>query len=270
MTVAYSGGVGSPDGIGLSGTGLVPLAASPTSLAFGTVSAGNTSSAQTLTLKNNNPSTTLSINVAYSKDYAAASGGTCGASLAGAASCTVNVTFTPDQNGAVNGAVSVTDGVAQSPLVVALSGSGSGFAASPLTFSPTSASFTNVVVGTSSSKNVTVKNVSASSVNITSALGSRDYSASGCVTTLLPSATCVLTVNFNPSNSGSIKGAIAVTNNTSVNPDVLDASGTAILPVTVSPTSVNLGSWIYDEQLGYSDGDEPHCVSSDHLLSCER
>jgi Pro-kumamolisin, activation domain/Abnormal spindle-like microcephaly-assoc'd, ASPM-SPD-2-Hydin len=244
LTVAYSGGVGSPDRIGLSGTGLVPLAASPTSLAFGTVTMGNTSPSKTLTLKNDNPSTALSINVAYSKDYAAATGGTCGASLAGGTSCTVNVAFTPHQNGAINGAVSVTDNVAQSPLVVALSGSGSGFGASPLTFSPTSASFTNVVLGTSSSKSVTVKNVSASSVKITSALGSGDYSASGCVTTLLPSATCVLTVNFKPSTSGPLKGAIAVTNNNSVNPDVLDASGTAILPVTISPTSVNLGSWV--------------------------
>lgn len=243
LTFAYSGGVGSPDRIGLAGTGLVPLAASPTSLAFGTVTVGTTSAAKTLTLKNDNPSTALSIKLAYSNDYAT-SGGTCGASLAGGASCTVNVTFTPHQNGAINGAVSVTDGVAQSPLVVALSGSGSGGVAFPLTFSPTSASFTNVVVGTSASKSVTVKNVSASSVNITSILGSGDYSASGCITTLLPSATCVLTVKFNPSTTGSIKGAIAVKNNTSVNPDVLNASGTAILPVTISPTSINLGTWI--------------------------
>ena len=113
-----------------------------------------------------------------------------------------------------------------------------------MSYSPTSASFTNVAVGTSASKSVTVKNVSASSVKITSTLGSGDYSASGCVTTLLPAATCVLTVNFKPSTTGSIKGAIAVTDNTSVNPDVLDASGTAIMPVTISPTSVNLGSWI--------------------------
>jgi Pro-kumamolisin, activation domain/Abnormal spindle-like microcephaly-assoc'd, ASPM-SPD-2-Hydin len=243
LTVAYSGGVGAPDRIGLSGAGLTPLAASPTSLVFGTVTVGTTSPAKTLTLTNDNPSTALSISVAYSKDYAT-SGGTCGASLAGGASCTVDVTFTPHQNGAINGAVSVTDGVAQSPLVVALSGGGSGGAASPLTFSPTSASFTNVVVGTSASKSVTVKNVSASSVKITSALGSGDYSASGCVTSLLPLATCVLTVNFKPSSTGSINGAIAVTNNTGENPDVLDASGTAILPVTISPTSVNLGSWI--------------------------
>jgi hypothetical protein len=240
LTVAYSGGVGSPDRIGLSGTGLVPLAASPTSLAFGTVTVGTTSPAKTLTLKNDNPSTTLSINVAHSNDYATS--GTCGASLAGGASCTVNVTFTPHQSGVIDGAVSVTDGVAQSPLVVALSGSGSGGAASPLSFSPTSASFTNVVVGTTASKSVTVKNVSASSVKITSALGSGDYSASGCVTTLLPLSTCVLTVNFKPSASGSIAGAIAVANSSTVNPDVLDASGTAILPVTISPTSVNLGS----------------------------
>ncbi len=203
VTVPY-GGVGSPDRLGLSGTGLVPLAGSPISLAFGTVTVGTTSAIKTVTLKNDNPATTLNIAVSVSGDYAR-SGGTCGNSLGGGSSCTVGLTFRPHQNGATNGTLTVTDGVAFNPLVVALSGSGSGGVASPLAFSPASLSFSNVVVGTSSAKTVTVKNVSASSVNITTS-ASGDYKASGCSGNLPSTATCTLTVTFTPSTNGAIQG----------------------------------------------------------------
>jgi hypothetical protein len=150
------------------------------------------------------------------------------------------LTFRPHQNGATNGTLTVTDGVAFNPLVVALSGSGSGGVASPLAFSPASLSFSNVVVGTSSAKTVTVKNVSASSVNITTS-ASGDYKASGCSGNLPSTATCTLTVTFTPSTNGAIQGDIALANGTTVNPDVLNTSGTAIYPLTVSPTSVSFG-----------------------------
>ena len=120
LTIAYTG-IGSPDRLGLSGTGLAPLTATPGSLAFGTVTVGTTSAAKTVTLKNDNPSTALSISFASSGDYTVTAGGgtPCGTSLAASASCTLSVTFKPHQNGGVEGAVTVTDGVSLSPLVVA-------------------------------------------------------------------------------------------------------------------------------------------------------
>jgi Abnormal spindle-like microcephaly-assoc'd, ASPM-SPD-2-Hydin len=244
VTIVYSA-IGSSDRLGLSGTGVAPLTASPTSLSFGTVTVGTTSVAKTVTLKNDNPSTPLSLSFSANGDYSAVAGGgtPCGATLAGGASCTVNVTFKPHQNGTINGAVTVKDGVSLSPLVVGLTGSGSGGVVAPLTFTPTSLSYTNAVVGTNTAKTVTVKNTSASSVTVSSVSASGDYSASGCVTTLTSGATCTLTVTFSPSTSGTTKGAIALTDTTSVSPEVLDASGTAVLPVTVSPTSVSFGAW---------------------------
>jgi hypothetical protein len=222
-----------------------PITASPASLAFGTVTVGTTSAAKTVTLKNDNPATALSISFSASSDYSAVgSGGTpCGSTLAAGASCTIAVTFKPHQTGATDGAVTVKNGVALSPLVVGLSGSGSGGVTSPLSFTPASASFSNVVVGTTKAQTVTVKNTSASSLKITGVSASGDYSASGCVMTLSSGASCTLTVAFAPSTSGSLEGAIALTNNTSVNPEVLNATGTAILPLAVSPTSVSFGGW---------------------------
>ena len=240
LTVGYSA-AGSPDRLALTGTGLAPLTVTPTSLAFGTVTVGTTSAAKTVTLKNDNPSTALSIHSSINGDYAIASGGTCGSTLAALTTCTVNVTFTPHQNGGINGALTVTDGVSLSPLVVGATGTGSGGVASPLLFTPATLSYANAVVGTNTSKTVTVKNNSASSVTISSITAGGDYSSSGCVTTLASKATCTLTVTFSPSTSGSIKGSIALTDNTTVSPEVLDATGTAVLPLTVTPVSISFG-----------------------------
>jgi hypothetical protein len=244
VTMVY-GAIGSPDRLGLSGTGLAPLTASPSSLSFGTVAVGTTSAAKMVTLKNDNPSTALSISFSANGDYSAVAGGgsPCGATLAAGASCTVNLTFKPKQNGSIDGAVTVKDGVALTPLVVGLSGIGSGGVTSPLSFTPASLSYTNAVVGTSTSKMVTVKNTSASSVTISSVSGSGDYSASGCVGALASGASCTLTVTFVPSTTGSINGAVGITNNTAVSPEVLDVTGTAILPLTISPASLSFGSF---------------------------
>ena len=244
VTMVY-GAIGSPDRLGLSGTGLAPLTVSPSSLSFGTVAVGTTSAAKMVTLKNDNQSTALSISFSANGDYSAVAGGgsPCGATLAAGASCTVNLTFKPKQNGSIDGAVTVKDGVALTPLVVGLSGIGSGGVTSPLSFTPASLSYTNAVVGTSTSKKVTVKNTSASSVTISSVSGSGDYSASGCVGALASGGSCTLTVTLVPSTTGSINGAVGMTNNTAVSPEVLDVTGTAILPLTISPASLSFGSF---------------------------
>jgi hypothetical protein len=79
-------------------------------------------------------------------------------------------------------------------------------------------------------------------VTISSISASGDYTSSGCVTTLTSGGTCTLTVNFTPSTSGTIKGAIALTDTTSVSPEVLDATGAAVLPITITPVSVSFGN----------------------------
>jgi pro-kumamolisin-like protein/ASPM-SPD-2-Hydin domain-containing protein/centrosomal CEP192-like protein len=244
VTVSYNG-LGSPGRISLTGSGLAPLAAAPSSLTFGTVAVGSTSAAKTVTLTNDNPTTALSISFSASGDYTVGgSGGTpCGATLAGAKSCTLSVTFKPSQKGAIDGAVSVKDGAPLGPLLVGLSGTGTSSVASPLTFTPASLNFTNVVVGQTASTTVTVKNTSASSVKISSTSASGEYASSGCVTTLTSGASCTLTVTFTPSRRGTWEGSIAINDNTSVSPEVLNASGMAILPLNLTPTSLSFGGY---------------------------
>jgi len=125
----------SPLAIGLSGSGLAQalhLSASPTSMNFGSLTTG-TSASQTLALTNTGNSA-----VSISKITASGTGFTIGAnslpiSLVPGQSTSVSVAFAPASAGNAAGGVTIVSNAAESPLVVALSGS----AAAPATHSVT-------------------------------------------------------------------------------------------------------------------------------------
>jgi hypothetical protein len=239
VTVNYVG-EGSPQRVGLTGTGVGPITLSPTSLAFGTITVGSTSAAKTVTLTNNE-STSLNITHAASGDYSITST-TCGAKLGSKASCTIKVTFHPKQNGAADGAVTVTYNAGFSPQEVALSGSGTGGVTAPLTFTPSSLAFGKLEVGASESRPVTVKNNSASPVKISNIAASGNFTATGCVTTLAALKTCTMTVTFKPSVKGKINGSVAITDNTIVSPEIYDISGNGVSPLKLAPASLAFGT----------------------------
>jgi Astacin (Peptidase family M12A)/Divergent InlB B-repeat domain len=246
----------SPQTIALSGTGNLPLTINPATLAFGTETVGHTTATKTTTLTNNE-STTLDFSFTASGNYAISSTGTtCGASLAAAAKCNIAVTFTPTANGSVNGAVSITDAAGFSPQLIALSGTGSGGSTAPLTFSPTTLTFTAEAVGTTSTaKVVTVKNAGTSSVTLTGIASSGDFAAAGsgakpCTANLnlAADASCTLSITFSPAlgASGAISGAVVVTDNAAIGQQILDAKGTASLPLTFAPTTLTFSAQTVD------------------------
>jgi trimeric autotransporter adhesin len=116
---------GSPQQVPLSGIGTTAKL-SPTSLNFGSVTVGTTSTAKTVTLTNVG-TTTLTIT---GISLTGTNGGdflqthTCGSSLASGASCTINVQFKPTAKGTRSAALGVSDSAAGSPQQVTLSGTG--------------------------------------------------------------------------------------------------------------------------------------------------
>jgi hypothetical protein len=98
--------------------------AAHSSLTFGARPVGSTSSAEVTTVTNSGglPLTIsgISITGADAGDFAQTN--TCGASLAGGASCAVSVTYTPAAAGTRSAAVSFTDNAPGSPQMIALSG----------------------------------------------------------------------------------------------------------------------------------------------------
>lgn len=250
VTVADSA-PNSPQVVSLSGTGAVPLTLSPASLAFGSVSVGATSPAKTVTVTNNQ-TTTLSFTFAASGNYVAVGSGSspCGTSLGAAGSCTMSVTFTPTANGNINGAVTVTDSNIVHQQEVTLTGTGTGGSLAPLKFNPTSLTFASQAFNSASpAQTVTVTNSSAISVTLFSIAASGNFGATGSGTTpckagtvLASNGACTMGVTFTPTYLGAIKGAITVSDNASVNQQILNVSGSGVLPVTFSPTSLTFAA----------------------------
>ena len=232
----------SPQIVSLTGTGEAPITFAPTTLAFGTVAVGN-SSTKTLTITNNQ-NKTLNFTYSASGNYTAGgTGTTCGTSLTAGTKCTLAVTFTPLAKATINGVLTITDDAAFSPQEVALTGKSATGSAPLLKITPASVSFTSQAVGTASAiKTVSVKNSSASSLTISSVTASGDFTATGCTGALAAGATCTLSLTFTPSISGSIKGAVTISDNATIDQQVFSVSGTAVLPVIMSPTSLTFSA----------------------------
>jgi hypothetical protein len=155
---------GSPQTIGLSGTGLVsgPNATlSATSLTFATQLVGTSSSAQPVTLTNYGKIALSIASIAASGDFSQAN--TCGSSLAAEASCSISVTFKPTQRGTRTGTLSITDNAAGSPQTVSLTGTGT-----VVEFNPASLNFGSLGRGGSKKLTTTLSNTGSTTLSISS------------------------------------------------------------------------------------------------------
>jgi hypothetical protein len=122
--VALLAGCGGGKNSGFGG-GTPSLTLTPATLTFPSQIVGTTSDpAKTVTLTNPG---TVGINlmgIAASANYSVDSSA-CGATLAPAANCVINVTFTPTAVGPQPGTITVTDNATSSPQTVTLTGTGS-------------------------------------------------------------------------------------------------------------------------------------------------
>jgi hypothetical protein len=196
-------------------------------LTFSNQPVGIQSGGKTITLTNKGTTTLTVAGVTTSGDYAETD--TCtGQSIGQNATCTITVKFTPSTTGTIKGEVSVAVSAATSQQVVNLTGTGVGI----LSFSPSTLNFLlqdlNVV---SASQTATLTNNSSSTVNISSSAVSGMYAASNtCGASLASHANCTFTVTFNPNSTGSINGAITVTDTATNSPQVLSLTATSTNP----------------------------------------
>ena len=191
------------------------ISVSPTSLNFMTQLVGVPSIEQFVTVTNNTaapialtlPPTTTGTNAAA---FAGIADGTlpCTASLAGGASCTIGVTFTPSAAAAETATLNIFDGSDGTghPMVVALSGTGSA-TASNITVTPTSLTLPGALLTTTSNGTVSIGNngnLPLSISSIAAAPGVFTSSTTACNGGAFPiviapgGAACVVTVTFSP------------------------------------------------------------------------
>ena len=238
---------GTPHIVTMTGTGQVNVSMSA-NISFPGTNVGSSSAPQTMTLTNNQ-SQSLSFTFATGGDYSAVGSGTtpCNGTLAAKGKCTFAVTFTPSYTGQIKGALTVTHNAAGSPVSGGLSGNGQNGPAVPLTFSPSNLTFGNVVVNNSVSKTVTIKNITTATITISSVTGGSYFTVtpSGiapCGGALLAGKSCTVTATYKPLAPGGSIAGITVIDNAAVSTQVLNAAGTGIVPVTMSPTSISFGT----------------------------
>jgi hypothetical protein len=228
----------SPQTIGLSGTGVAPVALSASSISFGTVLVGNSKTASKVTVLNQ-------MNVALTGISIAASGSgfsqtnTCGTSLAAGASCKIAATFTPATSGTVSGAITITDSAITSPQVITLTAVGQ----FPVLVSPASLSYGQVPVETTTAaKTVTVTNEMKTALTIDSVAFSGtdagDYAQTNtCGSSLAAAAKCTISVTFTPAATGTRTASLIITDSASTSPQAVALTGTGIVDAALTPAS---------------------------------
>jgi hypothetical protein len=243
--------------IPLSGTGVAQgtLTANPTALAFGSVQVGNSANlSEALT---NTGGSAVSISQAnLSGAGFSISGLTLPLTLTANQSVTFTATFTPTA-GAASGTISVVSNASNSPLVIALSGTGT--AAGTLAVSPASLSFGSVVVGSNASLSGSLT-ASGAAVTVQSAsLTNGEFALSGISlpATIPAGQAATFTVTFTPQASGATSASLSFSSNASNSPAVqtMTGTGTAQTQHTVDLTwDASAGAVGYDLYRGTVSG----------------
>jgi hypothetical protein len=236
---------GSPLTISLSGSGTATqsqLTISPSSVAFNNVNVGSNAS-QTVTLTNTG-NATLNITAATitGSGYTMTLTPT---TVAAGANTTFTVQFAPASEGSLTGSISITSNAPGSPATIALSGTGLQALGAA---NPTSVAFGSVVVGSSNSSVITLKNngnttLSFSQVSVTGS----GFSISGLTTSSTIAAGGTLNFNavFSPTSASSSTGSITLTSNGSPAQISISLTGTgttATRSLSASPSTLSFGN----------------------------
>ena len=179
---------------------------------------------------------------------------TCSTTLANEATCQISVTFTPAATGTRNGTATITDNSITGPQIVSLSGVGIQAAAS---LSAGGLGFSSQPVNTTSAaKVVTLTNTGNETLTISAITISANFaisSGSTCTASnqVLPGANCSVSVSFAPTTSGTISGALTITDNAPSSPQTVSLTGIGTAPAaSLSAPSLNFGGQILGIQSG--------------------
>ncbi len=198
--------------------------------------------AQTVTLTSSGGKSLTITSISASGDYSQTND--CHSLLAPNATCTIQVTFTPNAIGAISGAITLLSNATGGPHVVSLSGTG----LAPVGFSPASLDFGNVGVGSiSAAQTVTLTNNQSGSLAISAVVASGDYSqTNNCPSPLTAGQSCQISVRFHPTVAGAVPGALSITTDASLGTQPVGltgiGTGSASSNVNFSPTSFAFGS----------------------------
>ena len=243
LTVTDNASNGTTQNAALTGTGVATatptLTVAPASLTFAS------GAAQTVTVTNTGATavTISGITITGTNPTVFAQTNTCGSSVPVNGSCTISVTFAPTGSGSFTANLNVADNATGSPQTVALSGT----AAPVATFSPTSLTFTQTVLSTTTAaQTITLTNTgTASMTGIAISLGgtspTKFAQTNTCGATLAVNASCAISVTFTPTASGVVTATVSVADNAAGSPQTVTLTGNGPGTAAVTTTLVTLG-----------------------------
>ncbi len=229
-----SNATNSPASVALSGTGVtLQLSASPSSVNFGNVGVGTTGT-QSITLTNSGTGSITVTQASVTGTGFSTSGLTLPLTLSAGQSANFNAVFSPTATGSASGNISLVSNASNSPTSIALSGTA---VTLQLSVAPSSVTFGNVIVGSSSSQTVVVTNTGTATVTVSqlNVTGS-GFSATGITlpVTLAAGANTSFSAVFSPSSTGNVSGTIAIVSNATGSPTNVSLSGSGVNSHSVS------------------------------------
>jgi Bacterial Ig-like domain len=201
----------SPQSSTLTVNGTTPVTVSPKSIAFGSATIGLVSPTKPILIQNNQAISISIVNISASGDFSVVST-TCGATLASTQNCTINVATVPTLAGFRSGSLTVITNTTGSPHVIPLTALGT----VAVTESPLTLFFGTQQIGTTSiSKQVTLTNHQMTMPVTFTMSTTGDFSSTNNCTdpmgtsTIAAGGSCIVSVTFTPTASGSRSGAVA-------------------------------------------------------------
>jgi Abnormal spindle-like microcephaly-assoc'd, ASPM-SPD-2-Hydin len=207
------------------------LSLSPSALSFGNVTVGS-SATLPATLSASGASVTIS-SATSSNGQFTMPGVSFPMTIPAGKSVSLSVVFSPQTSGASSGALAFASNASNSSVAESLSGTGTAAVTQgQLVMSPSSLSFGNVTVGTTSSLPATLT-ASGASVTISSAASSSGLFSMPGVSfplTINSGQSVALNVVFSPQSSGTASGTLTFASNASNSPAAEALSGTGAMP----------------------------------------
>lgn len=227
----------SPQTIALSGTGIAEgqedASLSRHSIDFGNQLANTTSDAEQVTLESTG-TVPLTINsITASANFAVAHD--CVSPLASDATCTLDITFSPNAAGSFSGTVTIDDGASDSPQQISLVGVGIENSGPQASLSANALDFGDQTQNTKSDPQViTITNSGDANLSVEDvSTGGQDPTNFDATDTchqssVAPGETCQVSVTFDPTGEGTFTATITITDNSGSSPHLITVSGVGI------------------------------------------
>lgn len=222
-------------GTGVTNTG-VSLNVAPTSLPFGTVSVGGTST-MSVTATNTGQST---VTIPTGGITFTGTGFSLGnlalpVTIAVGGNAVIPIVFTPAASGAVTGSATIVSNAANSPAVISLSGTGTTAPTPSLAVNSSSVSFGNVAVGVNSTMNVTLSNSGTAAAAVSAINFSGPFSLGSLAVpfNLATNANVSIPLVFTPTATGNATGSASIVSNAPNSPLIIKLSGSSSLAHSV-------------------------------------